>query len=103
MRVERTFHINVDPLRLWPLVSNTDSLNRKIGLSEVDYEFIPVPTAGRRSSGAATPRASPAWSWNTRSTGSPREYAVERDFSARAVQAVGGGSDVDARVDRGRW
>jgi len=32
VRLEKTFHLSSAPAALWPLVSNTDRLNRALGL-----------------------------------------------------------------------
>jgi len=42
------------PGRLWPLVSDTDRLNRLAGLPPVKFRFEPLPAGGSRTSASAS-------------------------------------------------
>lgn len=81
MRIERTYVVDAEPEALWPLVANTESLNRELGLPAVTYEYIPLPDGGTkilaraRSLGRSLEWVEHPFEWV-----SPREYVVEREF-----------------------
>ncbi|MEM8866492.1 MAG: hypothetical protein AAGF31_13185, partial [Planctomycetota bacterium] len=48
---EMTWQLAASPEALWPYVSNTDRLNRAIGLPAVTYRTEPSPAGGVRRFG----------------------------------------------------
>src|SRR5262245_15596766 len=82
MHYERSETYRVPPERLWPLIANTESLNREMGMSEVDYSFTPLPQGGSTVTGAARSASLPMeweehpWEWVW-----PRSYALRRVFT----------------------
>ncbi len=81
MHIEVAERFRVPAERLWPLLANTDSLNRELGLPHVEYAFTPLPQGG--SAVRAKARMGGVlmewdehpfeWIW-------PRQYAVRRVF-----------------------
>lgn len=81
MRLERTFHIGSPPKEIWPLVANTDSLNRELGLPNVRYTFEEKETGGARViAKASTLGQTLEWIEHPFEWTTPEEYMVEREF-----------------------
>lgn len=82
MRLERTETFRVPPAQLWPLMANTESLNREVGLPPVDYEYVPLPRGGSvmlgraRSAGITLEWEEHPYEWIW-----PRAFSVRRLFS----------------------
>jgi hypothetical protein len=82
MHVDRTEAFRIAPERLWPLVANTDSLNREIKLPEVSYELSPAPQGGTtvrakaRTAGMKLEWEEHPYEWTW-----PRELSVHRVFT----------------------
>jgi class 3 adenylate cyclase len=82
MHLERTEPFRISPERFWPLLANTDSMNREVRLPEVAYEFKPLRQGG--STVIARARQGPIkleweehpyeWTW-------PGTFGVRRVFS----------------------
>lgn len=109
MRIEAAETFRVPPEKLWPLLANTDSLNRELGLPSVEYTFTPLEQGG--SAVRARARMGPVtmewdehpfeWVW-------PREYSIRRIFhrgpmrefqAAFRFEPAGQGCRVGIRVD----
>lgn len=109
MRIEASETFRVAPDRLWPLLANTDSLNRELGLPNVDYTFTPLSQGGsavraRTRVGLVTMEWDEhpfEWIW-------PREYSIRRVFhrgpmrefrAAFRFEPTGQGCRVGIQVD----
>lgn len=46
IRIEREFALPFPPREIWPILSQTDWINRSLGLPPVTYEFKPLPAGG---------------------------------------------------------
>lgn len=80
MHLEKTEVFRVPPERLWPLVANTDSLNREVGLTEIDYLFKPVPQGGTKVTASAR-GSSIAMEWEEH----PFEWVWQRNYVIRRL------------------
>ncbi len=73
--------MGLPPEEIWPLVANTDALNRELGLPEVHYTFEPKPEGGSKViAEASTLGQTLEWIEHPFEWTTPREYVVERDF-----------------------
>lgn len=109
MRIEASETFRVPAEKLWPLLANTDSLNRELGLPSVEYAFTPLEQGG--SAVRARARVGPIrmewdefpfeWMW-------PRSYSIHRVFhrgpmrefrAAFRFEPSGQGCRVDVTVD----
>lgn len=81
MRAERSFVLNAPPSALWPLIANTDSLNRELGLPVVAYNPVPKASGGTTMIARASMMGQEMeWVEHPYEWIAPREYSVEREF-----------------------
>ncbi|MBI3831033.1 MAG: hypothetical protein HY291_16050 [Planctomycetes bacterium] len=81
MRAERSFVLDAPPAALWPLVANTDSLNRELGLPVVAYNPVPKASGGTTIIARASMMGQEMeWVEHPYEWIAPREYSVEREF-----------------------
>lgn len=109
MRIETSATFRVSPDRLWPLLANTDSLNRELGLPSVEYAYTPLAQGGsavraRARIGLVTMEWDEhpfEWIW-------PRAYSIRRVFhrgpmrefrAAFRIEPEGTGCRVAIEVD----
>ncbi len=81
MRQRRTETFRVPVEKLWPLLADTDGLNREIGLPPVEYTFVPLRRGGAairakaRANGIALEWDEEPYEWTW-----PRAFSVRRAF-----------------------
>jgi len=81
MRADRSFVLDFPPEAIWPLVANTDSLNRELGLPVVNYQPVPKAAGGTTIMARASMLGQELeWVEHPFEWVAPREHSVEREF-----------------------
>ncbi|MBI5369223.1 MAG: adenylate/guanylate cyclase domain-containing protein [Planctomycetes bacterium] len=96
MLYERSAEFAGAPARWWPLLANTDSLNREAGLPEVTYEFQPradgtVETQAQAKKLGMTVR----WREHPFEWIEPQGWSVQRDFANGPFREFRGGARIE--------
>lgn len=95
MRLERSVLLKASRDALWPLVSDTERLNRLVGLPPVTYEHQPLPGGGTRTTASATKfKLDLAWQEFPFEWSAPFFYVVERVFTAGPLKHFKGGTEL---------
>lgn len=97
LRFERLVLVSgATPEALWPLVSDTDRLNRAVGLPPPFYTAIPRPEGGSRTLAAYRlgPLALARWEEMPFQWQYPRTYWVERVYHGGPIRTFRGGADL---------
>src|SRR5688572_23130488 len=95
-RFESRGRFKAPPEAIWPLVADTPTLNRALGLPPIDYQFTPLETGGSRieasvrSFGLTLAR----WTEHPFLWREPYGYAFVRDFHGGPFVRVSGGVDM---------
>ncbi len=89
IRAERVVLLRSSPEDLWPLVSNTDRLNKALGLPAATSE--PIPGGFDRSARARLFGLTVAWRERPFDFTAPREHTVVREFSSGPAARFEGG------------
>jgi class 3 adenylate cyclase len=95
-RFESRGRFKATPEALWPLVADTPTLNRAIGLPPVEYQFTPLETGGSRIEGAirAFGLTLSRWTEHPFLWREPYGYVVIRDFQGGPFVRFAGGMDL---------
>lgn len=110
VQVEVSFPLKAAPEQVWPFISDTDRMNRRLGLGGVRYTALaePTRTAARivgetRLGGFSTRYEEQPWEWTW-----TRGLSVRRDFQGSPIEwltvswrlePVGGGSQLRVRLE----
>lgn len=99
MRLEQSIVLKVPREALWPLVSDTDRLNREVGLPPVKYEHKPLPGGGTETrAGTSKFKVAIEWREFPFEWSAPYFYHVEREFYAGPLKHFKGGTEL---IDKG--
>ena len=96
MRFEDQAQLSVPPEQLWPLVSDTQRMNRVIGLQAVDFAFTPreeggsVVTGEFRRFGITMAR----WTEHAFDFVMPQRYSILREYSSGPLISLLGGVEL---------
>jgi class 3 adenylate cyclase len=103
MKLENELVLRVSPEALWPLVSDTERLNREIGLPPVTYQHSPLPRGGVQTKAATSKFALRlGWVEYPFEWSSPFFYNVERRFDSGPIRRFLGGVEMAAEGDDSR-
>lgn len=94
IRFRTVFHLEVAPDRLWPLLSNTDRLNRALGLPPVIYHPRPADDPGPTVARSTYLGMRVEWREHPFEWVHERRYAVERIFPSGIVRRIYGGVEL---------
>lgn len=110
VQVEVSFPLKAAPEQVWPFISDTDRMNRRLGLGGVKYTALdePTRTAARivgetRLGGFATRYEEQPWEWTW-----TRGLSVRRDFQGGPIEWLavswriepdGGGSQLRVKLE----
>ena len=95
-RFESRGRFKASPEALWPLVADTPTVNRAIGLPPVEYQFTPMETGGARIDAAikAFGVTLARWTEHPFLWREPYGYAFVREFPSGPFVRVSGGVDM---------
>src|SRR5690242_19707466 len=95
MRIERRVHLSAGPERVWEILSDTDRLNREVGLPPIHFDFTPRPIGGSevtatvRVSGITLTYREHPFEWVR-----PRWYNVRRTFFGGPIKEIWAGIEL---------
>lgn len=95
MRIERRIHLSAEPQRVWEILSDTDRLNREVGLPPIHFDFIPRPIGGTevtatvRVSGVTLHYREHPFEWVR-----PLWYNVRRTFFGGPIKEIWAGVEL---------
>lgn len=95
-----TFQVEVGADRLWPLLSNTDRLNRALALPSVQYELPPTSDLSPRLASASYLGLPLEWEEHPFEWVRERRYSVERRFPHGPVERIVGGVELSPQGAR---
>lgn len=97
MKLERTLVLGVPREALWPLLADTDRLNRESDLPDVRYRYAPSPRGGSVLEASAS-KLGVAMTWQELpfDWSAPYFHNVERRFHGGPIRRFVGGVDLEA-------
>ncbi len=97
MRLEREIRIDAPRDLLWPLIADTDRLNREVRLPPVHYEHTPLPTGGADVLARANPLPGVVVRWREFpfEWSAPSFYRVRREFENGPIRWLEAGSSLE--------
>ena len=100
-RFESQGRFRAPPEAIWPLLADTPTLNRAIGLPPVEYEFTPLPTGGSRVEAAVRSYGLTLARWTEHPFlwREPYGYVFLRDFYGGPFVRVSGGVEMSREND----
>jgi class 3 adenylate cyclase len=103
VKTEAFFEIPFAPEEVWPVLSQTDLLNRSAGLPPVDYKLTPLPEGGNRVV-ASTKFFGLPFEWEEKpfEWREPEFYRVERVFKKGPIVRIVGGMDFRSEAGKTR-
>src|SRR5688572_10811146 len=95
-RFESRGRFKAPPEAIWPLLADTPTLNRAIGLPPVEYEFTPLESGGSRVEAAIRVRGLTLARWTEHPFlwREPYGYVFFRDFHGGPFVRITGGVDM---------
>jgi hypothetical protein len=101
VKTEAFFEIPFAPEEVWPVLSQTDLLNRSAGLPPVDYKLTPLPEGGNRVI-ASTKFFGLPFEWEEKpfEWREPNFYRVERVFHKGPIERIVVGMDFQSETDK---
>ena len=100
-RYESRGRFKATPESIWPLLADTPTLNRAIGLPPIEYRFTPLETGGSRIEAAITSFGVTLARWTEHPFlwREPYGYAFVREFHGGPFIKVSGGVDMTREAD----
>ncbi len=95
-RFESHGRFKATPEALWPLLADTPTLNRALGLPPINYEFTPLEAGGSRIEASITVLRVPLARWTEHPFlwRKPYGYVFFRDFHGGPFKRIVGGVDM---------